>query len=54
MVVKTDSIHPPANPFCSKVIAGIEDACLKNGIKLLFATLRVDENNRSIKVPQLC
>lgn len=40
MVVKIDpDIPPQANPFYSKVIVGIEDACRKKGINLLFATL---------------
>lgn len=53
MVVKTDSIHPLANPFYSKVMVGIEDACRKNGINLLFATLPVDENNHPTEIPKL-
>src|SRR5512138_855410 len=51
MVVKIDTIHPLANPFYSKVIAGIEDACRKHGINLLFATLPVDENNPVVQLP---
>lgn len=54
MLVKTDpDIPPQANPFYSKVIVGIEDACRRKGINLLFATLPVDENNRPVEVPQL-
>jgi LacI family transcriptional regulator len=54
MVVKTDLDMPPqANPFYSKVIVGIEDACRRNGINLLFASLPVDEKNRPLEVPQL-
>jgi LacI family transcriptional regulator len=54
MVVKIDpDIPPQANPFYSKVIVGIEDACRRNGIDLLFATLPVDENNCPVEVPQL-
>jgi LacI family transcriptional regulator len=54
MLVKTDpDIPPQANPFYSKVIIGIEDACRRKGINLLFATLPVDENNRPAEVPQL-
>ena len=54
MIVKTDpDIPPQANPFYSKVIVGIEDACRRKGINLLFATLPVDENNRTVEVPQL-
>jgi len=54
MVVKIDpDIPPQANPFYSKVIVGIEDACRRKGINLLFATLPVDENNCPVEVPQL-
>ena len=54
MVIKTDpDIVPQANPFYSKVIVGIEDACRAKGINLLFATLPVDENNHPIEVPAL-
>lgn len=54
MVVKIDPDTPPqANPFYSKVIVGIEDACRRKGIKLLFATLPVDENNCPTEIPQL-
>jgi len=54
MVIKTDpDIVPQANPFYSKVIIGIEDACRQNGLNLLFATLPVDENNHPNEVPQL-
>jgi LacI family transcriptional regulator len=54
MVVKIDpDIPPQANPFYSKVIAGIEDACRRRGIALLFSALPVDENNHPLEVPQL-
>jgi LacI family transcriptional regulator len=54
MVVKTDpDITPQANPFYSKVIVGIEDACRQSGINLLFATLPVDENNCPAEIPPL-
>jgi len=54
MVVKIDSdITPQANPFYARVIVGIEDACRRQGIDLLFASLPVDENNRPVEVPQL-
>lgn len=54
MVVKTDSdLLPMANPFYSKVIAGIEESCRRNGINLLFAMLPVDENNRPVDIPNL-
>ena len=54
MLVKIDpDILPQANPFYSKVIMGIEDACRRKGINLLFASLPVDEDNRPVEVPQL-
>ncbi len=54
MVVKIDpDITPQANPFYSKVIVGIEDACRRKGINLLFAALPVDENNRAVEPPLL-
>jgi len=54
MVVKTDpDIPPQANPFYSKIIVGIEDACRRKSINLLFATLPVDENNYPVEVPPL-
>jgi len=54
MVIKTDpDIQPHANPFYSRVIVGIEDACRRKGINLLFATLPVDDNNRPVDVPQI-
>lgn len=54
MVVKTDPDQPPqANPFYSKVILGIEDACRRSGINLLFATLPVDEKNRPVDAPSI-
>lgn len=53
MVVKIDLyVLPLANPFYSKVMMGIEDACRRSGINLLFATLPVDENNLPTEVPQ--
>lgn len=54
MVVKTAPDQAPqANPFYSKVIIGIEDACRRSGINLLFATLPVDEKNQPTEAPQL-
>jgi len=54
MVVKIDpDILPQANPFYSKVIMGIEDACRRKGINLLFTSLPVDEDNHPVEVPPL-
>jgi LacI family transcriptional regulator len=54
MVVKTETGLPPrANPFYSHVIVGIEEACRRNQINLLFATLPVDEYNLPVEVPKI-
>ncbi|MCC6605416.1 MAG: LacI family DNA-binding transcriptional regulator [Anaerolineae bacterium] len=54
MVVKTDpDMLPPANPFYSRIIAGVDQACRDMGINLLFAMLPVDENNHPLNVPPL-
>ena len=54
MVVKTEIGLPPrANPFYSHVIVGIEEACRRNQINLLFATLPVDEYNLPVDVPKI-
>ncbi|MCX8023971.1 MAG: LacI family transcriptional regulator [Thermanaerothrix sp.] len=51
MLVKLDpDLAPQANPFYSKVILGIEEACRHKGINLLFASLPVDENNQPLEV----
>ena len=54
MVVKTDiDTLPQANPFYSKVMMGIEEACRRNGINLLFSTLPVDKDNRPVEIPSM-
>lgn len=54
MLVKIDQDRPPqANPFYSKVILGIEEACRRSGINLLFATLPVDDRNCPGEIPAL-
>jgi len=54
MVVKSEpNIPPHANPFYSKVIMGIEEACRRNEINLLFATLPVNEDNHPTDIPSL-
>jgi len=54
MLVKIDPEVPPqANPFYSKVILGIEDACRRKGINLLFASLPVDDRNCPLEIPAL-
>jgi LacI family transcriptional regulator len=52
LVVKSDpSLLPPANPFYSRIIAGVDEACQQLGIHLLFAMLPVDGNNHPLKIP---
>ena len=54
MIVKIDpDMAPQANPFYSKIMIGIEDACRRSGINLLFSTLPVDDNNRALELPQI-
>jgi DNA-binding LacI/PurR family transcriptional regulator len=54
MLVKSEpGLLPPANPFYSKIINGVDMACQDLGINLLFSMLPVDENNRPVKLPPL-
>ena len=53
LLVKTEpGLLPPSNPFYSRVIAGVDEACKDLGLNLLFSMLPVDENNRPQKIPQ--
>jgi LacI family transcriptional regulator len=52
MLVKSDpGLLPPANPFYSRIIQGVDDACKNLGLNLLFSMLPIDDNNRAQKVP---
>ena len=52
MMVKTDpELLPPANPFYSRIIHGVDEACKDLGLNLLFSMLPIDEDNRPQKVP---
>lgn len=52
LLVKTEpDLLPPSNPFYSRVIAGVDEACKDLGLNLLFSMLPVDENNRPQKLP---
>lgn len=52
MLVKTDSdVLPPANPFYSQIIHGVDEACKDLGMNILFSMLPVDESNRPDKAP---
>jgi LacI family transcriptional regulator len=42
-----------ANPFYSYVVAGIEEACRRKRINLLYATLPVDQDNLPVELPRL-
>jgi len=54
MIVKSESsLSPQENPFYSKIIGGIEEACRRNEISLLFARLPVDENNHPTEIPNM-
>lgn len=55
MVVKTsgDDAVPQSNPFYSKVIMGIEEACRGYGVNLMFSTLPVDADNHPLEIPAL-
>jgi LacI family transcriptional regulator len=52
MLVKTDpGLLPPANPFYSRIIQGVDDACKDLGLNLLFSMLPIDDNNHAEKLP---
>ena len=54
MLVKADVIEvPQENPFYSKIIWGIEDACRKEDIALYFSAQPVDKNNHPSEIPPL-
>lgn len=54
MLVKMESdVSPQMNPFYSRIISGIEEACRRNGLSLLYASLPVDENNHPVEMPPL-
>jgi LacI family transcriptional regulator len=48
-----DPTPPSSNIFFSHIISGIEAGCRQENISLLYATLPVDENNRSLEIPRL-
>ena len=50
MFVRMESSEmPQTNPFYSRVMSGIEEACRRKGLSLLYATLPVDENNHPVE-----
>lgn len=54
LIVKSEPEIPPrANPFYSRILAGIEDVCRQEDINLLYAKILVDSNNRPVQIPKL-
>jgi LacI family transcriptional regulator len=54
LIIKSEPDIPPrSNPFYSRILAGIEDACRQEEINLLYAKLPVDTNNFPVKIPPL-
>lgn len=52
LLVKTEpDLSPLSNPFYSRVIAGVDEACKDLGLNLLFSMLPVDDHNRPQKLP---
>jgi len=48
-----DEVPPSTNIFFSHVIAGIEEACRRENIALMYSSLSVDIHNNSLDVPRL-
>jgi len=54
LIVKSEpESQPRANPFYSRILAGIEDACRQEEINLLYAKILVDTNNYPVQIPTL-
>lgn len=54
LILKADyDVPPQANPFYSYVLAGIEQACRRNHVNLLYATMPVDGDNVPVEMPRL-
>jgi LacI family transcriptional regulator len=54
MIVKADPDRvPQANKFYSHVVAGIETACRRRQVNLLYATMTVDEDSYPLELPRL-
>jgi LacI family transcriptional regulator len=54
VIAKTRVDDPPqSNPFYAPVLAGIEVACRKQQINLLYATVPVDLDNRPQEMPRM-
>ena len=48
-----DEAPPSTNIFFSHVIAGIEAACRRENISMMYSSLLVDEHNNSLEIPRL-
>lgn len=54
VVLKSRAGDPPqTNPFYGPILGGIEEACRRQQINLLYATLPVDEDNRPLELPRM-
>ncbi|MBV9789637.1 MAG: LacI family DNA-binding transcriptional regulator [Chloroflexi bacterium] len=54
LLMKAQAGEPPySNPFYGHVIAGIEAACRRQQINLLFAAVPVDEDNHPEELPRM-
>jgi len=56
LIVKTDNDEPDvprSNVFYSQVIGGIESACRQNNLNLLYSTVRVNDLNEPVEIPNL-
>lgn len=52
LLIKSEpGLLPPSNPFYSRILAGVDEACQEMGISLLFSMLPVDEQNRPMRLP---
>jgi DNA-binding LacI/PurR family transcriptional regulator len=54
LILKADPLDvPQPNKFYSHVVAGIEQACRRQNINLLYATLPVDEDSYPLELPRI-
>jgi LacI family transcriptional regulator len=54
LILKADPDRvPKANKFYSHVVAGIEMACRRQHVNLLYATMTVDEDSHPLELPRL-
>ncbi len=54
LILKADPDSlPQANKFYSHVVAGIEMACRRRQVNLLYASMTVDEDSRPLELPRL-